>query len=110
MENDKYIVFKSDAFHAWNKARLEGDIHLTILQSLDDAVVIRKQDIFAGPGLHAYAAAIQTGLELLFRQLPPEHEMTLEAAHEIEYLTRLRDFFFEQAVEAEHAEGKKLPD
>jgi len=101
IQNDKYIVFRAVDV---SMPQIPAD------KIVQDAVVIRKQDIFAGPGLHAYAAAIQTGLELLFRQLPPEHEMTLEAAHEIEYLTRLRDFFFEQAVEAEHAEGKKLPD
>jgi hypothetical protein len=116
MENDKYVVFKRDEFNEWARVmhdaveevaegkELNLRVHLNQI-SLQDAVVIRKQDVFAAPGLYGYAASIQTAIEVAQRldpsSLTEEEQWRLEA---------LRDFFFEQGHEAAEHSPKKIPD
>lgn len=84
---DKYIVTKQNG------------------EPVHDAVVIRKQDIFAAAGLFGYANAIQTVLEIA-EQLPGD------AAHlaKWEELESIRDYFFEAATEAQQLKGSHIPD
>lgn len=104
MLNDKYVVFKrQDAFQAPKDYEPEtGDEHMLIPThlALEDAIVIRRQDIFAGPGLFAYANAIQTAIDL-GTQYPTLDPKPLE---------ELRDFFWEQAMMAKDSPVKKVPD
>jgi hypothetical protein len=109
VKNDKYVVFKAKDVH-WEEDRPEDGWHPLVGQvisdnTIGDAVVIRLQDIFAGPGLHGYAAAIQTAIDIA-RSLPGD------AAHlaQWEGLEELRDFFHEQAILADQHPRKKLPD
>jgi hypothetical protein len=102
MENDKYHVFKSQdvVFHAdlgqyiINATRPDGES-----TPLQDAYVIRTQDIFAGPGLSAYAMVIQTAIDL-----------RLGNALNREHLKELRDLFVEASVQAFQSPLKKIPD
>ena len=111
----EYIVFKLadwlDQRQAINKVSNEPtqahpgkalDAALAALDEarLDDAVVIRLQDLFAAGVLYTYAGAVQSAIEIM-------------AAHNIPAptdLTITRDHFFELASAAEAAPIKKLPD
>jgi hypothetical protein len=111
--NDKYIVFKSEEWIEWlmspKQRLLPGD---KLPEMLPDAVVIRRQDIFAGPGLSAYASAIQTYIEA-FRQIIEVEDGRLFVEENVPILgslIALRDFFHEQAQIAFDHPNKKVPD
>lgn len=90
----KYAVFKV------RETEMNGEQLMEIVDEVKDFMVIRFQDVFAAPGLYAYANVIQTWIErdkLEGRPIPPE-------------LEELRDTFFEAANEAEHYPVKKIPD
>jgi len=115
MENDKYVVMKAEEFEQWQtksnfwwghvtRPRLPGDVDEPpgLPEVLDDAIVIRKQDVFASSALFAYAHNIQTALEIL--------EGGSIGKDSMDHLEELRDFFFEQATEAQELKGVKVPD
>jgi len=114
---DKYVVFKSKDFNAWARQMNETlfslghpegdrptDISLTEMM-LRDAVVIRKQDIFAASALHAYADTIQTALEIIEQIGAP-----LAKSAYIKRLEETRDYFFHAAEDAAEVEYPKIPD
>lgn len=103
--NTKYITFNREE---WERLKSFRTIEPT---PLDDAVTIRRRDIFAGPGLYAYSHAIQTGLDLitLYRQTDSEADAA-RLTDLIQELEALRDFFAEQAQLAVDAPNKHLPD
>jgi hypothetical protein len=105
MENDKYVVFKRGEFDGIHSLELKEGAKLP--KPLEDAVVIRRQDIFAGPGLFSYANAIQTAIDLIGA---PGELGTVSALNELAKLEELRDFFWEQAMMASHEPNKKVPD
>jgi hypothetical protein len=105
LDNDKYVVFKKQEFDAWwGETREDMNQRLGHF-ALEDAVVIRLQDVFAGPGLYAYANAIQTAIDLQDMEgcgdLGPERT---------EQLLQLRDFFAAMAQLAVDRSDKKIPD
>ena len=71
---------------------------------VDDAVVIRRQDVFAPPALDAYANAIQTSLEILRHSAGVTYEGV-----DVERLQEVADYFSDQAAKA-WTEQRKLPD
>lgn len=94
MKNDKYVVFKRDA---WDREKL-AQMYAVGLKEVPDAVVIRLQDAFAAPALDAYANAISVALKLLDK--------------DNENYTALRtiaDYFHEAAAESWQLETK-VPD
>ena len=60
---EKYVVFKRQEFKQWYDEWPETEDELP--QAVLDAVVIRRQDIFAPPALDAYANTIQACVEVL---------------------------------------------
>lgn len=96
IDRDKYIVFKRDSLTAVNLAVIER-------YALDDAVVIRKQDVFAEAGLRAYASSILTCVEII-QQLPADG--TEQALQD---LMELADFIHGEADDA-HRRAHHLPD
>lgn len=84
LKNEKYYVFK-------NEKGLVG-------ARVEDAVVIRKQDVFAAPALDAYSNAITCAVELMPDDSPHK-----------ERLKDLADFFHQQAVES-WIMDRKIPD
>jgi hypothetical protein len=68
---------------------------------VDDAVVIRRQDIFAPPALDAYANAIQCVIEL-------SKGSSVNGAS-IKGLQDVADYFHDEAAKS-WAEQRKLPD
>lgn len=105
IKDEKYIVFKREDFYQMMGALAlpTGDvdcapvaqriIEVAETTALADAVVIRRQDLFAGPSLHAYAASITIAARL-------SDEARLQP---------IADYFHEQAILAD-AEGWKVPD
>jgi hypothetical protein len=93
VQDDKFVVLRrADVamMSVEDQARL-GDL------AVNDAVVIRRQDLFAGPALHAYAANIQLATKLAG---PSDRTNRLK---------QIADYFHEQAILAD-AEGWKVPD
>lgn len=97
MDDNKYIVFKRDEFMEWFSAMVKGTTTPPILQ---DAVVIRRQDIFSGPALHVYAANIGLVAKLLNNEGINGRGAKLRG---------VADYFHDQAILADE-EGYKLPD
>lgn len=90
--NQKYITFKREEFFG-----LFGDITETISDIvLADAVVIRRQDLFASPALATYASCI--GMVAVLSE--PEIKRQLLAVSD----------YFEQQAKLAAEEGYKLPD
>lgn len=108
--NDKYIVFKRET---WEKAeRLADNSILTDLNesdAVDDAVVIRRQDVFAPPALAAYANAIQTAITIHVdtgSYVPGVDE----EPDQVKRLREIADYFHEQAELAYADSARKVPD
>jgi len=112
--NDKYIVLKRKHFEGLMEDSrslvAEYPVVSRILERLEelelpDAEVIRHQDLFAAPGLFAYANVIQTGLDLMFPDGP------VEATREVRsHLADIRDYFWQAAQESNDHPHKKIPD
>lgn len=95
---DKYIVAKSEDL----LTNEDGGYTLYPDTLLDGCVVIRLQDIFAGPVLFSYANSIRTAIEI--------HESTGGEPDIIEGLHEIADYFMDQAERAVTWPTKKLPD
>jgi hypothetical protein len=103
MKDEKYIVFKRDAWDEWIKNFQAGGEPM-VLDTVPDAVVIRLQDIFAGPALHAYSSSISTAIEIM------DLDRTWSRPGMKSRLEEIRDYFFQQALEADDIRTKKVPD
>lgn len=98
MDNAKYIVFKRAEFDQWlinHPSDLLGKDGNYAVVPVPDAVVIRRQDVFAPPALDAYANSISIALEI--SEAPNTH------------LQVIADYFHEQACEAWQTD-RKIPD
>jgi hypothetical protein len=92
-ENQKYVVFK------YNEACEYG-----AGERVDDAVVIRLQDMFAEHGLRAYAGSVITAMDIIREVGSPLTEKEL-----LPELQKLADYFMDKADEASKITGK-VPD
>lgn len=90
MKDDKYVVFKRDQFDAGVSA------------PLDDAVVIRLQDVFASAALYTYANTIAVALSVLRTTDGVDRDL-------LSSLQSTADYFAECAEDAGDYAGK-LPD
>jgi hypothetical protein len=101
IDPDKYIVFKREDFEPWLYRMNAVDVvpldGTPVPHALPDAVVIRRQDLFAGPALHSYS----NNMAMAARMVAEGDEQ--------KRLLGIADYFHEQAVLAD-AEGWKLPD
>jgi hypothetical protein len=96
MKDDKYIVFKRGEFEEWLALlAVEHELPFTsgdipeMPSDLEDATVIRGQDLFAAPALDAYAAMI--GIVMKFGGMTPETRKELQQA---------ADYFHDRANES----------
>ena len=110
MTDDKYIVFKREDFDEFFRLVQADRPYIEALtdRSLNDAVVIRTQDVFAGPALHCYAASISVAAKLVSAQ-HIDRDYTEEEASQINRLQQIADYFHERALEADESE-QKVPD
>lgn len=69
IDSDKYVVLKRADFE-----RIEDILRSTLTDGVTDeivgnvvhdAVVIRRKDVFAGPGLRSYAGAVEAAMEVM---------------------------------------------
>lgn len=93
MDDQKYVVFKRTDWENF-KADTEFNYHPQATSGepdpIEDAVVIRTRDVYAGPALHAYAHAAITTLEFL----PADNPIREDIKKVIEY-------FIEKASDAD---------
>ncbi len=110
-DNEKYHVFKADEFEAWVlwlDGKEGGDPRYLPPERVRDAVVIRRQDVFAPPALDAYANGIQVAIEVLVAEGWVDGDGVGEG-DTIHRLRNLADFFHGQAALAWDAD-RKIPD
>lgn len=69
-------------------------IDAATLDVIEDAVVIRTSDLFAGPALHAFVGALRTTIEVL-------SNYTMDNGGHVENLEEISDYFHEKALEAD---------
>jgi hypothetical protein len=111
MKDEKYITFKREDFYQMMGALglptgeedcapvAEKIIKMAEATCLEDAVVIRTKDPFAGPALHSYAAGINLYVNL--------SHVDGQAARN---LREVGHYFHERAMEADATFEMKLPD
>lgn len=117
-KNEKYVVFKREDWdevmrrtQAINDDRTQGLPPVSPLAPLmtlnqmeiDDAVVIRRQEVFSGPALAAYAHGIHIAIKVARL-----HE-TGEPNETARRLVEIADYFHEQS-ELAYGESFKIPD
>jgi hypothetical protein len=106
--DDKYFVISKAELGRLQNNVAEGragtarDLMTALwVHQIQDAVVIRKQDVFAPPALDAYANAIQCVIEAL--------QEAAADSPEIKKLQKISDYFRMQAEDA-YMIKRKLPD
>lgn len=102
--DQKYIVFKRADFmrfilRLYALETSNEQVKAAEAMAIYDAVVIRTQDAFASPALHAYAYGIQLAARLI-----KEHDQV--ASHKF---SNIADYFHFRALEADSG-SQKLPD
>ena len=109
VDDNKFIVFNRDEF---TKALYSEEMKLALNVmplSLDDAVVIRRRDVFAPPALDAYANNIVSTIEALKTIKDRVGKLPLSITITIDRLQEIADYFHAQANLA-WQENRKLPD
>lgn len=105
--NDKYIVLRRDDIRLTHVEHevVEFSGEFNSEQIIQDAVVIRTRDVFAGAGLMAYAGAVETAIELMnFSGL-----VSIGGVNKVQ-LRALADFFHDKAHEAQESAERRVPD
>lgn len=108
-KDDKFIVFNREEFNKWLYSEEAKDALKIFPTSLDDAVVIRRQDVFAAPALDAYANSIVAAIEALKVVKDRSGKMPLSVYMTVERLQEIADYFHAQANLSWQVE-RKLPD
>lgn len=129
VDDQKYIVFKRSDFYEmmgrlalppyygktssgrqemagkhWDCSEIAESIKEDAERScLPDAVVIRRQDVFAAPALEAYANAIQCVIEAC--EVAPA---LVSNSNKMQALREIADYFHEQA-EKSYGTDRKIP-
>lgn len=118
----KYIVFKREDWKEfWNhwqgemrkaSAGMVMDLGVTKLDdsAIDDAVVIRTQDVFSGPALACYANGICVAVDILKKTNVPFGLVREHHDIVIAELLEIADYFHQQSEVAFHRTDQKLPD
>jgi len=112
-DDAKYVIFKvedwDDLINEINKRFADKPHHMASILKMvakvmvDDGTVIRRQEFFAAPALHAYAYAIDVAIKAMRSDRGGYNEGT------VQNLRAIADYFHTQAALAEE-EGYKIPD
>lgn len=102
--NNKYVVFKRED---WDAHRDQPGCMPEDLE-VDDAVVIRRQDVFAPPALDAYANLITAALAVA-QDVSGHIPGVDEEPGSVKRLREIADYFHEQAALAWDTH-RELPD
>lgn len=105
----KYLVYKTEDMERWLYSE-SGPLldPATVPKPIEDAVVIRRQDMFAPPALDSYSNSIQAAIEAV-RAANGDQDITEEAASNIKRLRDIADYFHDQASISWDTH-RKLPD
>jgi hypothetical protein len=96
-KDEKYVVFKREEWNAFLGEctdALPAGHGVIDPDAIEDAVVIRRQDVFAPPALDAYANAILIAVEAL------KKAGDLELLQRADTLVTIADYFHQQATAA----------
>ena len=117
IRDEKYIVFKRDDWEAFLGEDLPAVEDLSVPEPIEDAVVIRRQDLFAASALDAYSDSIGVSIDVAeslrsrilaaAKGRAPDEVRHLDDA--LKRLRGIRDYFKAQADQA-RADGGKIPD
>lgn len=111
IRDEKYLVFRRDEMDQWVTDTLAGLSPGEPPKEIQDAVVVRRQDIFAPAVLFGYASQV-LGVTDIIGELVVEIEEkeTARELHEMrQELLKVWDYFNTQGQEA-MAQRRKLPD
>lgn len=100
--SDKYIVFKLED---WEKHTGWG----VVAEPVEDAVVIRRQDVFAPALLTLYSQNVLTVVDMFRAYLPISPEAQVEFDKKMDELVDTATYFMQQAELAWQMD-RKLPD
>lgn len=106
-ENEKYVVFKRDEWEEAMNDHLQKEksrgYPVPIPEEVEDAVVMRRQDIFAAPAFRLYAATIASSLVVAAKIVAPGMVISN---------TKLEDTakYFDEQAELSEQEERKVPD
>lgn len=101
MRDSKYLVFKRDEFDEWYNNVLKDNVP-GVPMALDDATVIRGQDVLAPPALDSYANSLAVVIQVLQQTAGVDPGV-------IDRLQQTSDYFHTRAKEAWEME-RRLPD
>lgn len=94
MPDGKYVTFKMGDWEHFLRTHVIQDLEEKIIE---DAVVIRRQDVFASPALDVYAGCITVAVKMM------------APGPKRDNLVWIADYFHEQAVLASQVHSK-VPD
>jgi hypothetical protein len=114
MKDDKYVVFKLSEWQRYMAAVGDGAARrgLRDLEALDDAVVIRTQDVFSASGLTAYAQCILAHMDALMLN-DDAFKLSEYEERRRQQLQRIADYIYTRIAEAEgirQSGRSKVPD
>jgi hypothetical protein len=118
VRDDKYVVFKKEDIDQFYDGMGEDGVHCggsagifitdLVERVVSDAVVIRRQDVFAPPALDAYANLISATVTLMVDQgafIPGVDE----EPPAVKRLREISEYFHEQAAQSWDTH-RKIPD
>lgn len=108
IDDEKYVVFDRELFAVW-LADAGSGIDLTDLREIPDAVVIRRQDVFAASTLFAYANSIRTATEIMEMCRAEVGAPRAQLDEVSDRLNGIADYFVTQAERATKS-ASKVPD
>jgi hypothetical protein len=108
MENSKYVVFARDHYRQWMDEWPEVNPEEEP-REIEDAVVIRRQDVFAASALFSYANSIRTATEIMELERAGRGGERGPVDEVVDRLNEIADYFMRQAEEASKS-ASKIPD
>lgn len=103
----KYVVFKKDewdeAMASYLKRQQAQGYPVPLPDEVEDAVVMRRQDVFAAPAFRVYANSMAAAMVVAAKLVAPGLHLQSET------LSQIARYFQEQA-ELSELENRKVPD
>jgi hypothetical protein len=111
--DEKYIVIKREEFERLLDRhdpsdyghQMRSTVNDLLAKRIPDAVVIRMRDVFAAPGLEAYAGVVQTAIEICKFQ-----GFVHLGGTPVKRLQSIADYFHDRAHQARLVQTKRVPD
>jgi hypothetical protein len=108
MEDSKYVVFHREYHRQWMDEWPEVNPEEEP-REIEDAVVIRRQDVFAASALFSYANSIRTATEIMEMERAARGGDRTDLDEMVDRLNEIADYFVGQAELASKS-ASKIPD